>query len=403
MSKIVLAYSGGLDTSIAIHWLRVRKNFKVVALLINVGQPGDQSNPAERALKTGAIAARVEDVREEFVNDFIFPALKANAVYEGVYPLQTALARPLIAKELARVAIEENADAIGHGCTAKGNDQVRFEAGIAALAPHLKTVAPLREWEFKTREQEIDYAIEHNIEITVTKESPYSIDRNLWGVAIECGILEDPWNAPPLDAYLLTTNPMDAPDKATYVEVEFDQGIPVKLNGEAMDGIKLIETLNTVAGENGVGRYDMIENRVVGIKSREVYEAPAATVLLAAHRALETLTLSKPVMRMKSQISDVYSNLIYEGLWFTDLREACAAFVDTTQKPVSGVVRCRLYKGTCTVEGMTSPYSLYSEELATYGSADTFRHESAEGFLDIYNLSVKAQGARRKMLESKDA
>jgi argininosuccinate synthase len=399
MSKIVLAYSGGLDTSIAIHWLQVRKGYKVVALLVNLGQPGDTTEPAERALATGAVAARVEDVRDEFVTDFIWPALKANAVYEGVYPLNTAVGRPLIAKELARVALEEGADAIAHGCTAKGNDQIRFEAGVAALAPHLKTVAPLREWEFKTRDEEIDYAAQHGINVPVTKDTPYSIDRNLWGVSIECGVLEDPWHAPPEDAYLITTSPEAAPDQPERVEIEFDRGIPVKVDGEVLDGVKLIALLNELGGAHGVGRYDLIENRVVGIKSREVYEAPAACILLAAHKALEALTLSKTVARMKDYVGGVYSDLIYRGHWYTDLREACDAFINSTQKPVSGVVRVRLHKGSCTVEGLKSPYSLYSEGLATYSAGDTFRHESAEGFLDIYNLDIRAQGARRKFME----
>ena len=396
MSKIVLAYSGGLDTSIAIQWLKVEKGYDVIAVMADLGQPGDLEPVAERALKTGAESAHVLDLREEFVRDYVFPALKANAVYEGVYPLNTAIGRPLIAKELVRVAKETGCTAVAHGCTAKGNDQIRFEAGVAALAPELEIVAPVREWDFKTRDQEIDYAAQHNIEVPVTKKSPYSIDRNLWGVSIECGVLEDPWNEPPADAYLLTKAPKDAPDKPTVLEIDFEEGIPVALNGEAMPGLDLIKRLNAVGGENGVGRYDMIENRVVGIKSREVYEAPAACILLAAHKALESLTLTRAVMRHKNNLSQVYSDMIYDGLWFSDLRDALDGFMNATQKVVTGKARVQVYKGSVTVTGLQSPHSLYSEALATYGLDDEFKHDSAAGFLDIYNLEVKAQGFRRK-------
>ena len=400
MSKIVLAYSGGLDTSVAIHWLRIRKGYRVIAMMANLGQPGDLTQTAQRALNIGADAAHVEDLREEFVRDFVFPALQAHAVYENGYPLSTALGRPLIAKELVRIAQENKCAAVAHGCTAKGNDQIRFEAGVAALAPELKTIAPVREWEFKSREEEIDYAKQHSIAVPVTRESPYSIDRNLWGAAIECGELEDPWQSPPPDAYLMTQSPEDAPDKPTVIEIEFENGLPVALDGEAMDGVKLIETLNRVGGENACGRYDMIENRVVGIKSREVYEAPAATILLTAHEAVETMTLSRAVMRQKATLSQVYSDLIYQGQWFSDLREALDAFVRATQRYVTGTVRMQLYKGQCTVTGLRSPYSLYDKRLATYGKGDEFQHEAAQGFLEIYNLEVKVQGLRRKQLRS---
>ena len=400
MSKIVLAYSGGLDTSVAIHWLKAQKKYRVIAVMADLGQPGDLSQTAQRALDIGAEAAHVLDLREEFVRDFVFPALQANAVYENGYPLNTAIGRPLIAKELTRAALQNECVAVAHGCTGKGNDQVRFEAGIAALAPELHIVAPVREWPFKSRDEELDYARTHNIEVPVTRESPYSIDRNLWGVSIECGELEDPWKPPPEDAYLLTTAPEKAPDQPAVIEIQFENGIPLALNGEQMTGLQLIETLNTLGGEHGVGRYDMIENRVVGIKSREVYEAPAATILLTAHKALETLTLSRSVMRLNAYLAGLYSDMIYEGRWFSDLRPALDAAIQTTQKVVTGDVRIRLHKGRCTATGLRSPYSLYDKYLATYGKEDAFRHEAARGFLEIYNLDLKAQGLRRKRIES---
>lgn len=396
MSKIVLAYSGGLDTSIAIHWLKANRDYQVIAVMADIGQPGDLTKTAQRALDTGAESAHVLDLREEFVRDYVFPSLQANAVYENGYPLNTAIGRPLIAKELVRIARENQCVAIAHGCTGKGNDQVRFEAGAAALAPELGIVAPVREWEFKSREDEIDYARKHNIDVPVSRESPYSIDRNLWGISIECGELEDPWQNPPANAYLLTTAPEAAPDTPVTIEIEFAAGIPIALNGQPMNGVQLIETLNTLGGEHGVGRYDVIENRVVGIKSREVYEAPAAAILLAAHKALETITLSRAVMRLNTTLSDLYSDMIYEGQWFSDLREALDAAIQTSQKVVAGTARVQLYKGQCTVTGLRSPYSLYDKSLATYGTDDTFSHEAAQGFLEIYNLEIKAQGLRRK-------
>ena len=396
MAKIVLAYSGGLDTSIAIHWLKAVKGFEVIAFTANLGQPGDLNAVAERALKTGAESAPVEDLREEFVRDYVFPALQANAAYENGYLLNTALGRPLIARELVRIAAENGCEYVAHGCTAKGNDQIRFEAAVAALAPELKIIAPVREWEFKTREEEVDYARKHNIEVPVTRESPYSIDRNLWGISIECGELEDPWKAPPRDAYLITRDPQDAPNEPTEVEIEFETGLPVALDGKPLGGVALIEALNAVGGENAVGRLDIIENRVIGIKSREIYEAPAATILIAAHRALEELCLSREVVRQKARISEVYSDLIYSGRWFTDLRDALDGFINPTQKYVTGAVRVQLYKGRCVVISRRSPCSLYDKSLATYGKGDTFEHEAAQGFLDIFNLDIKAQGLRRK-------
>ncbi|HRU06292.1 MAG TPA: argininosuccinate synthase [Candidatus Brocadiia bacterium] len=396
MSRVVLAYSGGLDTSVAIHWFKVEKNMSVVAFAADLGQGKELEPLRGRALKTGAESIHIRDLREEFVKDFIFPALKANAVYENGYPLHTALGRPLIAKELVRVARAENCQVVAHGCTGKGNDQVRFETGVAALAPDLKVIAPLREWRFKTREEEIDYAQENGVEVPVTKKSPYSIDRNLWGCSIECGALEDPWVAPPADAWQMTADPAQAPDKAEEVVVGFEAGVPVSFAGKPINCVKLLETLNEIGGAHGVGRIDMVEDRVVGIKSREVYEAPAAVILLAAHKAIEDLALSKTVRQTQDILSQQYADLIYSGRWFTDLRDALDAFFSESQKFVTGEARVRLYKGGLLVTGRKSPYSLYSEKLATYGAGDTFRRQSAAGFLDIYSMPARAEGARRK-------
>ncbi len=400
MSKIVLAYSGGLDTSVAVHWLRKEKGYTVIAFCANLGQAGDVARIKKRALDTGAVEVLAEDLRDRFVREYVFPAIQANAIYENGYPLNTALGRPLIAQELARVAVEKGCEYVAHGCTAKGNDQVRFEAGLAALEPQLKVVAPLREWKFKSREEEVDYALANNIEVPVKRDKPYSIDINLWGASIECGELEDPWQAPPQDTHLMTVPPEEAPDKAVEIEIAFEQGIPVKLDKKALGGVKLIEALNKLAGAHAIGRVDVIENRVIGIKSREVYEAPAATVLLTAHRALEEMTLSREVLRQKSILSQAYSDIIYSGQWFTDLREALDAFMQVTQKYVTGTLRLRLYKGQCVVVGRRSPFSLYDKSLATYGAGDAFNHEAAKGFLDIYNLGIRAQGLRRKRFES---
>ena len=388
MSRVVLAYSGGLDTSVAIHWLKHTKGMDVVAFAADLGQGGDLSPLRERALRTGASS----------VHRYVFQALRANALYQGSYPLHTALGRPLIAKEQVRIALDEGCDAIAHGCTGKGNDQVRFETGAAALAPQLKVIAPLREWEFRTREEEIDYAQAHGIEIPVTKESPYSLDINLWGCSIECGALEDPWTAPPEDAYQMTANPLEAPDEPAEVVVGFEQGVPVSLGGKPKSGREIIAELNELAGAHGVGRIDMVEDRLVGIKSREIYEGPAAVVLLAAHRAIEQVCLSKTVRQTQDRLSLEYADLIYTGRWFTDLRSALAAFFEESQRYVIGEARVRLYKGNAAVTGRQSPWSLYDEKLATYGAGDSFRHQSAEGFLDIYSLPIRAEGARRKKI-----
>jgi argininosuccinate synthase len=393
--KLVLAYSGGLDTSVAIRWLHEKYGYDVIAVTIDVGNEKDFTFIKDKAVKVGAIKSMVVDAREEFVNDYIFPALKANAIYEEHYPLATALARPLIVKILVDVARSEGAKAIAHGCTGKGNDQVRFDVGINSLAPDLKIVAPAREWGM-SREQLIQYAAKYGIPLPITSKSPYSIDENLWGKSTECGILEDPWNEPPEDAFSWTKSVKDAPDEPEYIEIGFEKGIPVSLNGKKLDGICIIRKLNAIAGNHGIGRIDMVENRLVGIKSRETYEAPAATVLLAAHKALETLTLSRMQYRFKQKVSAEYSNLVYEGLWFTAHREDLTAYINSTQRFVTGDVRIKLYKGNCTVVGRKSPYSLYSYGLATYAEGDQFDQSAAVGFIKLWGLPAKIQGQIQK-------
>ena len=390
MEKIVLAYSGGLDTSVAIQWLKEKYRAQVVALTVDVGNEKDFTAVKQKAIKVGAKKALVADAKEPFINDFVFPALKANALYQGRYPLATALTRPLIAKLLADTARAEGASAVAHGCTGKGNDQVRMEVGIFTLAPELKILAPAREWGM-TREQTIKYASKHNIPVPITVKSPYSIDESLWGRAIECGVLEDPWAEPPEDAFVWTKSIKDAPAKPAYIEIGFEQGLPVTLNGRAMSGVKMVQTLHDTAGEHGVGRIDHIEDRLVGIKSRELYEAPAAIVLLEAHRALESLTLSRDQLRFGRLVSDEYANLIYNGLWFSSLHDDLRAYVDSSQKYVTGTVRLRLFKGNCTVVGRKSSYSLYRHELATYDKGDVFDQGDAPGFIHLWGLSAKTQ------------
>ncbi|MEI8102350.1 MAG: argininosuccinate synthase [Chlorobium sp.] len=387
--KIAIAYSGGLDTSVMIKWLKDKYGAEIVAVTGNLGQQKEIDNLESKALSTGASKFQFVDLRKEFVEEYIFRALKAGALYEDVYPLATALGRPLLAKALVDAALAEDCTMLAHGCTGKGNDQVRFEVTFASLAPHLKVLAPLREWEFTSREAEIAYALEHNIPVSATKKSPYSIDENIWGISIECGVLEDPMVAPPEDAYQITTSPENAPDTPSVVDIEFEKGIPVALDGKKMSGLDIIIRLNEIGAANGVGRLDMIENRVVGIKSREIYEAPAATILHFAHRELERLTLEKSVFQYKKNISQDYANIIYNGTWFSPMRTALDAFVNETQHPVTGLVRLKLYKGGVTLLGRNSPYSLYNEELATYTEADTFNHKAAAGFIHIYGLGLK--------------
>ncbi len=393
--KLVLAYSGGLDTSVAIKWLKEKYNTDVIAVTIDVGNEKDFTLVKEKALNAGAVKAVVIDAKESYVNEFIFPALKANAFYEGEYPLATALSRPLMARLMVDIARQEGATAIAHGCTGKGNDQVRFEVSIAALAPDIKTVAPAREWGM-TREDSIAYAKKHGIPVPVTVESPYSVDAAVWGRSVECGVLENPWNEPPEDAYEMTISPQNAPDMAEYIEITFEKGIPVALDGKRMNGLELIQKLNEAAGSHGVGRIDMVENRLVGIKSREIYEAPAAVTLLKAHRALEALVLSKPQVNFKQRVSQEYADLIYNGLWFSHHREDLAAYVDSTQRYVTGDVRVKLFKGSVTVTSRRSPYSLYNLSLATYDKGDEFDQNAAPGFIHIWGLPLKTQAKCQK-------
>ena len=395
-NKVVLAYSGGLDTSVAIRWLQER-DYDVVALTLDVGQPGGLDGIKEKAERLGA-KAYVVDVRKEFADEYILPALKANAVYEGQYPLSTALARPLIGKHLVAVARREGAKFIAHGCTGKGNDQVRFDLCTTALAPDLQVIAPARVWNM-TREEEIAYARERGIPVPVENGSPYSTDENLWGRSVECGILEDPRIEPPEEAFGWTASPAAAPDEPAHVTLTFEAGEPVALDGRRMDLVDIVLALNEIAGRHGVGRIDHMESRVVGIKSREVYECPAATVLIEAHQALEALVLPRDVLDFKRGVEARYANLVYDGLWFTPLREALDAFVASTQERVTGEVSVKLFKGSATVVGRTSPNSLYQNALATYGAGDRFRQEFAEGFIYVWGLPARtwaAVGGRAK-------
>jgi len=388
--KIVLAYSGGLDTSVAVRWLKQKYGLDVITLTIDVGNEADFTAARQKALRVGAVKALVKDAREEFVRQYAFPTLRAGAVYQGVYPLATALSRPLIAKLLVETARQEGATAVAHGCTGKGNDQVRFEVGIAALAPDLKVIAPAREWGM-TREQSIAYAAEHDIPLPMTLDNPYSIDENLWGRSIECGILEDPWQEPPEDVFAWTKPPADTPDEAGYVEIGFERGVPVSLDDQTMDGVGLLIRLNELAGGHGIGRIDHVEDRLVGIKSREIYEAPAAVTLIAAHQALETMTLSRAQLAFKRQVAAEYANLIYDGLWFSALKKDLAAYVESAQRFVNGTVRLKMHKGNLSVVGRRAPHSLYHHGLATYDKGDQFDQDAAAGFIHIWGLPVRTQ------------
>jgi argininosuccinate synthase len=398
--RCVLAYSGGLDTSVAVRWLQEELGFDVITLTADLGGEGrDAATITERALRAGAIAAHVVDARRVFVESFVFPTLSAGALYEGVYPLATALARPLIAKLLVDVAREEGATAVAHGCTGKGNDQVRFDVATAALAPELEVVAPVRDWDMG-RPQEIAYAAAHGIEVEATAESPYSVDANLWGRSVECGPLEDPWMEPPEEVFAWTANPATAAATGEELTVGFELGVPVSLDGERLPAEELVLRLNTAAGRNGVGRLDHVENRLVGIKSREVYEAPAAVVLHAAHAALETLALPRDVAHLKRQLSNEWARLVYDGLWFGGLRGALAAFVAATQEHVAGDVRVRCARGVVTVAGRRAPSSLYSTALATYDrDGDTFDHSAARGFIELFGLPLRNQARVQGALE----
>lgn len=397
--KVVLAYSGGLDTSAAIKWIADRYNMDVVALTVDVGNESDFTLIKEKALKVGAINSLVRDAKEEFVYGYILPALQADALYEGQYPLGTALSRPLMAKLLVDVAREEGASAIAHGCTGKGNDQVRFEVSINTLAPDLKIIAPAREWGM-TRQETIEYAERYNIPLPITLSSPYSVDENLWSRSIECGVMEDPWIEPPQDAFTWTKEPDEAPDKPVYLEITFDKGLPIAINGKSLDAISIIKQLNELVGRHGIGRIDHVENRLVGIKSREIYEAPAALVLIQAHQALEMMTLAKDQLRFKQQVSQEYADLIYNGLWFSSMRHDLGAYINSTQRFVTGIVRLKLYKGACRVVGRKSDNSLYNHGLATYDKGDVFDQSASPGFIHIWGLPLKTQAQAQNSANS---
>jgi argininosuccinate synthase len=398
--KLVLAYSGGLDTSVAIRWLKDR-GYDVVALTIDLGEKKDLDSIQERALKVGASAAYVVDGKVPFLKHFVWPSLQAGAVYEKEYPLATALGRPLIAAMMVEIARREGATGIAHGCTGKGNDQVRFDVTTAALAPDLEVVAPVREWGMN-RDDEIEYAREHGIPVPATVDSPYSTDENLWGRSIEAGVLEDPWAEPPREVFDWTRDPRDCPDEPAYVEIGFKEGVPTTLDGEHADAVALVERLNKLGGEHGVGRIDHLENRLIGIKSREIYEAPAAVLLLQAHQALEDITLTKDVARFKDTVSQQWAQMVYDGLWFSPLRDALYAFVAHTQRHVTGEVRLKLFKGSSMVVGRKAPEQLYRLELATYGKGDQFDQSAAAGFIKVWGMGVRTASEVQGQLSSAD-
>ncbi|HYM20681.1 MAG TPA: argininosuccinate synthase [Candidatus Kapabacteria bacterium] len=391
--KIALAFSGGLDTSVIMRWLQENFNAEIVTVTGNLGQEKELVGVREKAFELGATAAYFDDLTEEFVNDYVWHALKAGALYEGIYPLGTALGRPLLAKALVDAARKEGCTVVAHGCTGKGNDQVRFEASVAALAPDLTVIAPVRHWEFTSREQEIEYCLARGIKVNATKANPYSIDENIWGTSIECGVLEDPTVPPPEDAYQRTVSPIAAPDAPEQVTIAFEAGIPVEVNYKKLSGVDILKTLNVIAGLNGIGRIDLIENRLVGIKSREVYEAPAAFVLHAALTELERLTLDPWTVRTKHSLSPQYADLVYNGLWFAPVRSALDAFFDEVATRLSGEVTLSLYKGTMTVQSRSSAFSLYDKALASYTEEDSYDHRAGEGFSKVHSLPLKVMGA----------
>ena len=390
--KVVLAYSGGLDTSVLIPWLKENYDYDVIAVCINVGQDDELVGLEERALKMGVSKVYIENVKDEFMNEYVFPMIQSGAIYESKYYLGTAIARAVIAKTLVKIALKEDAVAICHGCTGKGNDQIRFELGIAALAPHLKVIAPWRMWDISSREEEIAYLEERGFEVPMKKDDSYSRDRNMWHISHEGLDLEDPWNAPNYEKILkLGVSPEQAPDKATVITLTFKEGIPTHLDGVAMDPSSLLEKLNELGGANGVGIEDMVENRVVGMKSRGVYETPGGTILYKAHEELEHITLDRETYSFKQKVALEYADLIYNGKWFTPLREALTAFVTSTQKVVTGEVKLKLYKGNVIPQGSKSPYSLYSEKLASFTTGDLYDHHDATGFINLYGLSLKVR------------
>lgn len=395
--KVILAYSGGLDTSISINWIKENYGMDVVAALIDCGQPDDLEEAYQRALDTGACEAVIIDGKDEFIYDFIYPSIKANIKYEKNYPLATALARPLIVKKLVELAREKKAKAVAHGCTGKGNDQVRFDVGIRSLEPDLKIIAPQREWNL-SREDAIEYANKNNIKITVTKKSPYSIDENFWGRSIECGVLEDPWNEPPEDIYKWTKITRE-PGESQYMEIDFEQGIPTGINGRKMKGLDIIKSINKEAGAFGIGRIDMVENRLVGIKSREIYESPAAEVLIEAHRQLEALVLDRELTHYKYLIEEKLAELVYYGLWFTPLKESLTAFVDRSQEYVSGTIKVKFEHKAFSITGRRSEHSLYIEDLATYDRRDKFDPGNSESFIRLYGYPYEILGRKGRIDE----
>jgi argininosuccinate synthase len=396
VKKIVLAYSGGLDTSAILRWLRDNYNAEVIAFAADLGQ-GEELEPLEeKAMQSGASKIYIDDLREEFVRDFVFPAVKANLVYEGTYLLGTSIARPLIAKRQMEIASIEGADAVSHGATGKGNDQVRFELSYFAFDPHITIIAPWREWTFKSRSDLIAYSHDCGIPITATEEKPYSTDRNLFHISFEGGILEDPWNEPPEDMFVLSVSPEKAPDKPTYIELEFDKGIPVALDGERLDPVAMLTRLNELAGENGIGRIDMVESRFVGMKSRGVYETPGGTILHVAHRAIESITLDREVMHLRDSLMPRYAELVYYGFWFAPEAELMRKIIDDTQEGVSGTVRLKLYKGNTIVVGRKSPHSLYHSDFATFESETVYDQADAEGFIRLNSLRLRINALMRK-------
>jgi len=397
--KVVLAYSGGLDTSVCIKWLIEEKGLDVIAMLGDVGQEhGSLDAIKQKALNTGAIKAIVVDMREEFAEEYLSKALAANALYENKYPLVSALSRPIIVKHLVRIAEEEGATAIAHGCTGKGNDQVRFEVGTKSFNPDIVQIAPVREWDLTTRDSEIEWAEAHGIPVDASKASPYSIDDNMWGRTMECGVLEDPWIEPPSDVYELTVDPDKAPDTPEYHTISFEAGLPVALDGEPMSFVEVLTAVTAIAGAHGCGRIDMIENRLVGVKSREVYECPGAITLITAHKSLEELVLERDLTRYKAKLEQDWATYVYEGKWFSPLMIALDAFIATTQQVVTGDIRLKFFKGSVTVVGRKSPYSLYDFELATYGEEDTFDRDSAKGFIEIYGLYIETWARQQRKL-----
>lgn len=389
MNKIVLAYSGGLDTSVAIKWLKEKYEFEVIAFCADIGQEENFDEIAEKALKTGAIKVYIEDMKEEFVRDYVFPMLRANAVYETGYMMGTSIARPLIAKKQIEIAMKESAIAVAHGATGKGNDQVRFELTYYALKPDIKVIAPWREWEFDSRTSLIEYAQKHGIPVQATKQKPYSIDRNLFHISYEGGILEDPWNEPPEDMYTMVVPPEKAPDKPEYIEIEYKEGNPVAINGKTLSPAELLKELNKIAGKNGVGKIDIVENRYVGIKSRGVYETPGGTVLHIAHKAIESITMDREIMHLRDSLIPKYAEFIYYGYWFSPERATLQKLIDESQRNVTGTVKIKLYKGNCIVVGRKSPYSLYNQELATFEKDYVYNQKDAEGFIKINSLRLR--------------